>query len=148
MSNQWFQTGVIASLLVLVSCTPTPQKGTITITGKIDFSTEPFHGTFEVTEGADVLGCERGSFVDTQFPSSSSVVRELTCESGERSGMFTVEFILQQAPGIGDINGSWSVKEATDEFSGLSGGGDFWLNLRGGGDSGVDTLTGEIQLTP
>jgi hypothetical protein len=148
MFNKWFQTGAIASLLVLVSCTPTPQKGTITITSQIDFSAEPFHGTFEVTEGADVLGCEQGSFVDTQFPATSTVLRDLTCESGERSGTFTLKFTLQNIPGPGDINGLWSVKEATDEFSGLSGGGDFSLVVSEARDSGVDTTTGEIEFTP
>ncbi len=46
------------------------------------------------------------------------------------------------------MNGPWSVKEATDEFSGLSGGGDFSLVFSEVGDSGVETLTGEIQFTP
>jgi hypothetical protein len=138
----------IASLLVLVSCTPTPQKGTITITTQFDFSAEPFLGigTFEVTEGADVLGCEQGSFVDT--PLDISVLKELTCESGERSGTFTVKLTPQIISGPGDINGVWFVKEATDEFSGLSGKGDVSIFFNEVGVSEVETITGEIQFTP
>jgi hypothetical protein len=51
---------------------------------EIDFSLEPYSGTFEVTEGAEILGCVSGSFVDTM--SASGDFKELTCESGERSG--------------------------------------------------------------
>ena len=122
-----------------------PRKGMITITTKIDFSARPYHGTFEVTEGAEALGCVSGSFVDT--PTASATLKKLTCESGERSGTFTVEFKPQNIPGRGDQNGPWTVKEGTDDFSGLSGGGDFWVVLDKVTQSGVETLTGEIQFS-
>ena len=35
--------------------------GSVEITTEIDFSEEPFSGTFEVTDGADALGCATGN---------------------------------------------------------------------------------------
>lgn len=128
-----------------MSCTPSPPKGTITITTHIDFGALPYHGTFEVTEDAEVLGCVSGSFADT--PTASAILKKLTCESGERSGTFTVEFNPQNIPGPGDQNGPWTVKEGTEDFSGLSGGGDFWVIGDEAARSGVETLTGEIQFS-
>jgi hypothetical protein len=134
----------LAVFLLVVSCAPSLQKGTITITTHIDFSAEPYHGTFEVTEGPEVLGCVSGSFVDT--PTASAVLKKLTCESGTRSGTFTVEFNPQNIPGPGDENGPWTIKEGTADFAELSGGGDFSVINDDAAQSGVETLTGEIQF--
>lgn len=35
----------VVTFLLVVSCTPSPPKGTITITTHIDFSALPYHGT-------------------------------------------------------------------------------------------------------
>lgn len=145
MSKQRFLSAGLVTLFVLASCASNPPKGKIAITTQIDFSAEPFHGTFEVSEGANVLGCERGSFVDT--PTDDSILKELSCDAGERFGTFTVEFTPQEIPGPGDLNGPWSIQEATGDFSGLSGGGDFRL-IYGEDDSGVETLTGDIEFSP
>jgi len=112
---------------------------------QISFTTEPYRGTFAVTKGAEVLGCERGSFVDT--PAGTTIHKELTCESGERSGSFTAKFNPQDAAGPGDRNGPWSIVEAADDFSGLDGGGDFWVVFDEDGKTGVETLRGDIQFS-
>ena len=39
-------------------------NGSVTIVTDIDFTSEPFKGTFEVTEGSEELGCSGGTFVD------------------------------------------------------------------------------------
>jgi hypothetical protein len=113
------------------------------ITLQIDISTKPYNGIFEVTEGAEVLGCESGSSVDTL--TAISDYSTLTCESGERSGTFTIEF---DAPNrwMEEVNGPWTVKEGTDDFSGLSGGGDFHTLFDLTERSGVVAYTGEIQF--
>jgi hypothetical protein len=50
---------------------------------------ESMKGTFEVIHGADVLGCEQGSFVEWigEIPQGTADLKELTCESGERSDL-------------------------------------------------------------
>ena len=144
MGKQWFVCVVIACLVAVASCGPSPQKGTITLETEIDFSAEPYSGTFEVTEGAELLGCVSGSFVDTL--SASGDFKELTCESGERSGTFTIEF---DPPNVwmAEPSGPWTVKEGTDDFSGLSGGGEFQGIFDLEDQSGVSTYTGEIEYS-
>ncbi|MCH8900647.1 MAG: hypothetical protein IH942_09195 [Acidobacteria bacterium] len=55
--------GYLAAILLLAAACggDTPTAGPVTIETEIDFSTEPFHGTFEVIDGADVLGCSSGT---------------------------------------------------------------------------------------
>jgi hypothetical protein len=144
MGKQSFVCVVIACLVAVASCGPSPQKGTITLETEIDFSAEPYSGTFEVTEGAELLGCVSGSFVDTI--SASGDFKELTCESGERSGTFTIEF---DPPNVwmAEPSGPWTVKEGTDDFSGLSGGGEFQAVFDLEDQSGVSTYTGEIEYS-
>lgn len=69
----------------------------VTIVTKIDFTADPYQGSFEVADGADALGCSTGTFVDT--PTASGIHKEFTCESGARTGNFTAEFPLRAAPG-------------------------------------------------
>ena len=135
---------VIFCLLVSgCSLAGAPPKGTVTIKTKIDFNDWPRAGIFEVTEGADILGCSAGSFVDT--PVEPKVQKLLTCESGPKSGTFTVEFTAEEDnPGPGDENGLWNTFAATDDFSGLSGGGDFSVVVDEASYSGVEILTCQI----
>lgn len=135
--------GAIATFLLLMACTPAPKKGTVTIKTRIDFNVWPRGGNFEVPEGADTLGCSAGSFVDT--PVEPNVQKLLTCESGTRSGTFTAEFSPKEVPGPGDENGPWHFVAATGDFTGLAGGGDFWVVVDEGTASGVEALTGEIE---
>jgi hypothetical protein len=136
---------VIAIVMVtMASCAPNPPKGTITITAQFDISAKPYNGTFEVIEGAEILGCESGSQVDTL--TASRDFSTLSCGSGERSGTFTIDF---DAPDrwMEEVNGPWTINEGTDDFSGLSGGGDFQTIFDFDEQSGVVTYTGEIQFS-
>ncbi len=142
MTTRLWSVGALASCVFLAACTSDPAGGAVTIATEIDFSSEPFNGTFEVTEGSDVLGCSQGTFVDT--PTAQGIDKLLTCESGERSGTFTANFTLQDIPGPGDENGRWRIAGATGDFTGLSGGGDFSV-VEETPDSGTETLTGEIE---
>jgi len=140
--HSWLFAGIAICLLV-AACASSPPKGRITLMTQISFTSEPYRGTFEVTKGAEVLGCERGSFVDT--PAGTTVVfKELTCESGARSGTFTAKFNPQDAPGPADRNGQWNIVEAADDFSGLDGEGEFSAMVDEGWRTGVETLTGDI----
>ncbi len=137
-----WRVGAVASCIFLAACTSAPTSGTVTITTQVDFSSEPIHGTFEVPEGSDVLGCSRGTFVDT--PTEQGIDKLLTCESGERSGTFTANFTPQDISGPGDQNGPWRIVGATGDFTGLSGSGDFSV-VEEASDSGTETLTGKIE---
>jgi hypothetical protein len=128
----------VATSGLITACSTGPTQGSaVTIITQIDFTTEPFNGTFEVTEGADALGCSRGTFVDT--PTDRGIHKKFTCDSGARRGTFTAEFF---PPG-----GPWKIVNAVDDFSGLSGWGAFALTPSGQGDTaGVETLIGEIHI--
>ncbi len=127
----------VATSGLVAACATGATQSSATIITQIDFTTEPFNGTFEVTEGADVLGCSSGTFVDT--PTDRGIHKEFTCESGARLGTFTAEFF---PPG-----GPWKIVNAIDGFSGLSGWGAFALTPPpSGGTTGVETFIGEIQF--
>jgi retinol-binding protein 3 len=112
----WLVLAFVVSTLV-AACATGPTQGSVAITTQIDFSGETPHGSFDVTEGADVLGCSGGTFVDNQ--TADSLHKEFTCESGTKSGTFTAEFSPPSGP--------WKIVDSTDDFSGLSGEGDFSL---------------------
>ena len=116
---------VVASALV-AACAPSPAQNDsssteslLTITTQIDFTQEPVQGTFEVTEGADALGCSSGTFADTL--TERGVNKEFTCESGARTGTFTAEFFPPSGP--------WKIVAAADDFRGLSGWGAYVVIL-------------------
>jgi hypothetical protein len=129
--------------------------GPVTIETVLDFSALPFHGTFTVVQGAALLGCSGGTFVDhfasvdnpgSGVPRSTSVRRHFACTTGG-SGTFIFNFEPNRQPGPGDFNGRWNV---------LSGAGDF-ANLRGVGDyssiiidppTALETLTGTVHFHP
>ena len=122
--------------------------GPVTIETEIRFAEEGIAGTFVVTEGTDVLGCMSGSFADVDFVEVGDLVdvtKVLTCESGEREGSFSVVFTPDEnAPGPGEQNGPWTVTEATGDFTGLQGGGDFSF-VATSDTEGNETLTGTIE---
>ena len=121
--------------------------GPVTIETEIDFSTEPFHGTFQVTEGAEVLGCSSGTFVDT--PGDDDIQKDFTCEKGSKEGNFIAVFVPNpETPGPGDENGPWSISVGTEDFAGLIGEGDFSVVYApDDAPRGVETLTGDIEYT-
>jgi hypothetical protein len=125
----------VATIGLLAACATGPTQGSTTIITQIDFTAQPFKGTFKVTEGADVLGCSSGTFVDT--PTDRGVHKKFTCESGTRMGTFTAEFF---PPG-----GPWKIVNGMGGFSGLSGWGAVALTSRAGETTGVETFIGEVQ---
>jgi hypothetical protein len=95
----------------------------------IDFSTQGFSGPFEVTEGADTLGCSAGTWEDTRNDEPGdlqSVSKFMTCSEGD-TGTFTINYI----PGGYDTGtpqsseGPWHIEDATADFTGLEGEGDY-----------------------
>lgn len=127
----------------------TPTAGPVTIVSQDDSSTRPVTGTFEVTEGADVLGCSSGTFVD-EFIAQGDIMRVHACDSGSNEGAFTFSFDLAgTATGEGDDGGAWSVEEGSDDFLGLEGSGDWFVDWAiADPDIGVSTWTGDIEYTP
>jgi hypothetical protein len=136
-------------LLLTAACSDdTPTEGPVTIVTQADFSGQTVVGTFEVTEGADVLQCSDGTFED-EFVTEGNILKVFTCESGSNEGTFTATFApSDSAPGPGDENGPWSVVESSGDFVGLEGGGDFSVvYATNGANEGVETLTGDIKYS-
>jgi len=142
----------IVTLLVLFAFYPSAASGTrpagpVTIETFIHFQKTPFHGKFVVLEGALILGCSKGVFVDT--PQGAGAVKEFTCLSGPGAGdTFTVHF----EPWVGAIsggnaNGHWRVVEGTGFFATLHGEGDFFKENVGFYHA-VETLTGNVHFGP
>ena len=128
-------------MLVVAACSADgePPAGPVTIEAKLDVSTRPIGGTFEVTEGADVLGCSAGTFVDD--PSGVELKRVMTC-TGPNTGTFTHSFDPGgYDTGPGEMNGPWRIVDATADFTGLQGGGDWWAV------GTTETITGDIDYT-
>jgi hypothetical protein len=139
---------VVVLLLAAACSDDTPKEGPVAIANADDFSTRPVVGTFEVTEGADVLGCSSGTFVD-EFVSEDNIQRVYACESGSNEGSFTTTFTIDSdgSDPSGD-NGTWSVVEGSGDFFGLQGGGDwFVIYPQTGPDVGEGTWTGNINYT-
>ena len=88
-------------------------------------------GTFEVTVGADQLGCESGTSVDTDN-GPGGVEKLMTCEQGERTGTFSVSFIPFEGP--------WTITAATDNFDGLGGLGDWDAQILDDGARAQETI--------
>lgn len=126
----------------------TPTAGPVTIVTQADFSDRPVVGSFEVTVGADLLGCSNGTFVD-DFVARDDIKKVMTCDSGSNEGIFTLVFALNGPDaGPGDENGPWSVVEGSGGFVGLQGSGDWsMVEATDGSDQGVETLTGDIEYT-
>ena len=114
---------------------------------------EPLTGTgpFDVTEGADTLGCSSGTVADQGVIEDSlpdlRVNRVWTCTSGDREGTFTASVVLSAAS---DFNVSeWEIIESTGDFAGLQGTGEGQaVNLSPDADGGLsftDNYSGEIE---
>ena len=114
------------------------------------FEDAPPSGTFEVIEGADILGCSSGSFVDPDAsPIEGSdlieITKVLTCESGPKTGTITILFIPGEGVAEPDRQtGPWEIEEGTGDFAGLVGGGEFEVNFDSE-TTGVETLSGTVD---
>ncbi|MBI2236973.1 MAG: hypothetical protein HYU54_00385 [Actinobacteria bacterium] len=136
---------LVGAILASSAASATTPSGPMTIVTKIDFSTEPFHGTFKVEEGKDILGCRSGTFVD--FPSGASVDKVFSCSTGGR-GTFVANFrpcTITVTPEM--CTGTWNFdsSQSTGDFVGLHGAGDFTVVFDPKKPAGVETLTGLIH---
>jgi hypothetical protein len=138
--------------LHLLKASATPPETPVTIETLIHFEKPPFFGTFEVLEGHDILGCSKGTFVDTPM---GSIEKEFTCSAGPGDGnSFNVLF----EPWVGfvsggEVGGYWRVVEGSGFFARLQGQGEFsveGIDLDGDGhaDHGIEVLTGEVHFDP
>ena len=127
----------VMALFVVACSSDEPASGPVTIEATVTTPVPPIGGTFDVTEGADILGCTAGTFEDME-PVGVDVNRVITCSDPD-AGTFTIAFDpggYATGPG-GDANGPWRVVDAGD-FAGLQGDGDWWA-------TGVsETLVGDI----
>jgi hypothetical protein len=139
---------VIVMVLIVAACSSDePAAGPVTFETEVDFSFRPVAGTFEVTEGADVLGCSSGTFVDSGSP-NEGIQRVYTCDSGSNEGSFTASFNFEAEEFEESDNGTWSVVEGSDDFVGLQGSGDWSIVYEPTGpDVGVGAWTGDINYT-
>lgn len=116
--------------------------GEITITSAVRWDEEV--GSFDVTEGSDVLGCTGGSYTEEGL--ATAVARVYTCESGDRSGTFTVHFNPGPTDTPGEFASEWTVEAATGEFAGLQGAGDFLAVLDDDEEGAAETWTAEVDF--
>jgi hypothetical protein len=146
---RYLTVGLLAGALFLAAaCSDddAPAEGPLTIETATDFTARPVVGTFEVTEGADTLGCSSGTFVD-EFVSEDNISKVMTCDDGPNEGSFTAAYTLEgEDAGPGDDNGAWSIAESSGDFVGLEGAGDFSVAYSSTGH-GVETFTGDIEYT-
>ena len=117
---------------------PTPTAGPVTIKTDIDRTLNPLSGTFEVTVGADLLGCTSGTLVSMDSETFGKRDNVMTCESGPNTGTFTIN---------NDVTDTsrWSVLESTDDFAGLQGEGRMSFVL--GKTTVAETFEGDIEYT-
>lgn len=127
-----------------------PVPGTaVSIVTDVDFSSEPFGGTFRVEQGEEALGCSGGTFVDSQAE-FDGIYKVLTCDGGG-TGTFTVRAhtrVLGCDDGPPEVcTGSWSIDgpRSTGDFAGLHGFGEFEVRFDEA-NSAVETLAGEIHF--
>jgi len=116
-----------------------PTAGPIIFKADIDSSASPVVGTFDVTSGADVLGCSSGTLERTTL-TEYTFSDVMTCESGSKTGTFTTQHSFS---GLFD----WDVQSSSDDFVGLQGEGS-WVFVKTGTSSTVETNTGDIKYTP
>jgi hypothetical protein len=139
-------TVISASAAFTSAAAASPPSSPVTIVTSIDFSQEPFSGTFVVPEGANKLGCSAGTFEDFPRP-SGWIEKHFTCTRGSGSGdRFIVLFRPDpELPGPGDANGPWRVLRGRGDFAGLRGRGDFSVIFFPPTLRGMETLTGRIR---
>ena len=130
---------ILMGSLIAACGSDEPAAGPLTIQTDPDFSTRPVVGTFEVTEGADTLGCSNGTYEDTFDEATEDVSKLMTC-SEPGTGTFTMIFDPDgYDSGPGERNGPWGIADATADFTGLNGEGDFWMI------DDAETYAGDIE---
>jgi len=125
----------------------TKPAGPVTIEIFIHFEPPPpNHGDFVVLEGALILGCSGGTFVDAWH---GNVKGEFTCGSGPGAGD---TFTVRLEPWVGDFSRGnahthWRVVEGTGFFATLHGQGDFSIEFVDEWH-GIATFTGKVHFDP
>jgi hypothetical protein len=120
----------------------------VTIEVQMDFTPDLAEGPFEVTEGADVLGCTDGTSVDAENDNPAGITKVFTCESGPSAGTFSMLFFPEPDPvGPADESGPWSVTTGVEDFVGLQGDGDMSVTLDSD-TTGTATFTGTVEFGP
>ncbi len=117
--------------------------GDIAVASTFDF--ELGEGTWEVTDGADVLGCGGGSLADDEL--AAAIERTLTCDAGPGSGTIVIRFTPEPTDSEAtDFASDWTVHAATGDFAGLEGGGDWAGTFNGDRTAADETLTGSVEF--
>ncbi|MEM9037160.1 MAG: serine hydrolase domain-containing protein [Actinomycetota bacterium] len=117
--------------------------GEITVAVVIDFETGD--GVWDVTDGADVLGCDGGSSVEGGFAAGTE--RTLSCDDGERSGTIVIRFAPEPvAPDSDEFASDWTVHAATGDFVGLRGGGDWSATINAEGSGADELIAGSVEF--
>jgi len=138
---------IVAPSVAFMSAAAATPPSPVTIVTAIDFSEEPFSGTFTVPQGSGTLGCSAGTFVD--FPRGrQGIEKHFTCTRGSGSGdTFIILFRPSpDIPGPGDLNGPWRVLRGRGDFAELHGSGDFSVVFFPPTPRGMETLTGRIHF--
>jgi hypothetical protein len=118
----------------------TKPEGPVTILAISDFSAWPvIVATFEVVEGADLLGCSGGTTWDNvpgehkgivnNPPPGMSCIVQSDCYCGRDPDENGPDFTLKinpnpTTPGPGDLNGTWVIWKGSGDFAGLRGQGE------------------------
>jgi hypothetical protein len=137
---------LMAFALTMFISTPAGAQDTvlapITIETEIDVSTDPVTGTFDVVTGADVLGCDSGTLVDTFVP-DEGVTKLMTCDSGSNAGTFSILLNLEEGDESGQ-DGIWSIiPQTAGDFAGLEGEGEMRVVFPDG-PIGMETFEGAV----
>jgi len=129
--------GVVMAGTLVAGCDgdplPAAAEPAVTIRTSIDFATPPFRGTFSVTEGAELLGCDGGTLVDApaRLGAGDMTATTLTCDAGPEAGALTATFRPTSRLGPGALSGRWSAVKRSGGFASLSGEGEFSLAFTG-----------------
>ena len=119
----------------------TQPEGPVSISTMIDF--QVFGGTFDVSQGSELLGCSAGTFRDT-FRGHGAIEKKFTCELGG-AGTFTFLFKPIFWAGHGDLTGHWEVWRSDGDFAGLRGQGSFSILFS---DPPMEFMDGYIHFEP
>ena len=133
-------------------------EGPVTITTVVDFTVAPPVGRFEVTEGAELLGCPKGTSVGS-WPGrggiNSSIVRNaFFCE--RELDDYGPDFVIKLNPnptisGDGDLYGHWVFWKGRGDFAGLHGRGEvtvWWFFENGQVVRLEEKYTGFVHYDP
>lgn len=99
-------------------------------------------GTFEVTSGADVLGCSTGTI--DEDAGRDGIDLRFTCETGTRTGSFTVRIIPQGGPA--NFRSDWELVASTGDWNDATGTGDWSGTLSADQVTGREVLGGDMSF--